>query len=307
MAAAMIIELPDTTCGAINRKLEELRAKAGVITMGRMMTFIVAPDSDALLEDAVNAANEASKEHPSRVIVPARGNPYAERSSLDAEIRVGGDAGAGEVIILRLSGPLVHHVESVVVPFLLPDIPVVVWWPDVSPATPADDVLGRLAVRRITDATNATDPLTAIRSRLTGYQAGDTDLAWARITYWRALLAAEVDLPPYEPLISATVSGLGTEPALDLLAGWLASRVHGPVRRTVGDLKVELARKSETISLSRAQEGTTATLQRTGKPDFLVNLPRRIDGECLAEELRRLDADEIYLSALRGLEKVHYE
>ncbi|MBW0018976.1 MAG: glucose-6-phosphate dehydrogenase assembly protein OpcA [Mycobacterium sp.] len=302
----MIVELPDTATTAVNKKLDEMREKAGIVTMGRVLTLIIAPDSDAVLEESIEAANDASHEHPSRIIVTTRGDPYADDPRLDAQIRVGGDAGAGEVVVLRLSGPLSKHADSVVVPFLLPDIPVVAWWPDIAPAVPAQDPLGKLAIRRITDATNAVDPLAAITSRLPGYTAGDTDLAWARITYWRALLTSAVDLPPHEPIDSALVSGLKTEPALDILAGWLASRIDGPVRRAVGDLKVELVRKSETIGLSRPQEGVTATLSRTAKPDALVPLARRVTGECLAEDLRRLDSDGIYLAALEGIKKVQY-
>ena len=145
------------------------------------------------------------------------------------------------------------------------------------------------------------------RAGLAGYTPGDTDLAWSRITYWRALLTSAIDLPPHEPIESALVSGLRDEPALDVLAGWLASCIDGPVRREVGDLKVELVRKSETIVLSRPQEGRTATLSRTAKPEALVPLARREAGECLAEDLRRLDADEIYHAALEGIEKVQYE
>ena len=84
--------------------------------------------------------------------------------------------------------------------------------------------------------------MAAIKGRLAGYTAGDTDLAWSRITYWRALLTAALDQPPYEPITSAVVSGLRDEPALDVLAGWLASRIDGPVQREVGELKVELIR-----------------------------------------------------------------
>lgn len=302
----MIVEVPETTTTAVNKKLDELREEAGIVTMGRVLTLIIAPDSDAVLEESVQAANDASHEHPSRIIVAMRGDPYADKPKLDAEIRVGRDAGAGEVLILRLSGALSGHADSVVVPFLLPDIPVVAWWPDIAPEVPAQDPLGKLAIRRITDATNGEDPLSAIKSRLAGYTAGDTDLAWSRITYWRALLTSAVDLPPHEPIESALISGLRTEPALDVLAGWLASRIDGPVRREVGDLKVELVRASETITLSRPQDGTTATLSRTAKPDARVPLPRRVTGECLAEDLRRLDADEIYLSALEGIKKVQY-
>ena len=78
----------------------------------------------------------------------------------------------------------------------------------VRPPVPAQDPLGQLAIRRITDATDSTDPLAAIKSRLKGYTAGDTDLAWSRITYWRALLATALDQAPFEPINSALVSGL---------------------------------------------------------------------------------------------------
>jgi glucose-6-phosphate dehydrogenase assembly protein OpcA len=302
----MIVDLPGTTTTAVNKKLDELRGKIGAITMGRVLTLIIAPDSEVVLEESIEAANTASHEHPSRIIVAMRGDPYADKARLDAQLRVGADAGAGEVVVLRLSGPLSHHADSVVIPFLLPDIPVVAWWPDIAPAVPAQDPLGKLAIRRITDATNGIDPLSAIKSRLPGYTAGDTDLAWARITYWRALLTSAVDLPPHEPIQSVLVSGLRTEPALDVLAGWLASRIDGPVRRVVGELKVELTRNSETIVLSRPQTGVTATLSRTAKPDALVPLARRETGECLAEDLRRLDPDEIYFEALEGITKVQY-
>jgi glucose-6-phosphate dehydrogenase assembly protein OpcA len=303
----MIVDLPDTTTTAVNKKLDELRARSGAVTMGRVLTLIIAPDSDAMLEDSIEAANGASHEHPSRVIVVTREDPEAAEARLDAQLRSGGDTGASEIVVLRLFGPLAGHADSVVIPFLLPDIPVVAWWPDIAPAVPAQDPLGKLAIRRITDATNCTDPLTAIKGRLAGYTAGDTDLAWSRVTYWRALLTSAVDQKPHEPIESALVSGLKTEPALDVLAGWLAGRIDGPVHRAVGELKVELERKSETIVLSRPQEGTTATLSRTSKPEALVPLARRETRECLAEDLRRLDPDEIYFSALQGIDKVQYK
>lgn len=306
MAAAVILQLPDTTTTAINKKLNGLREQVGAVTMGRVLTLIIALETDALLDESVAAANIASQEHPSRVIVVVTGDTDTAGARLDAELRLFGDAGAGEVVVLRLSGPLAAHADAVVVPFLLPDIPVVAWWPGVAPAAPATDRLGRLALRRITDATNAADPLAAIRSRLAGYRPGDTDLAWSRITYWRALLAAALDQPPYAPITGALVSGLAGEPALDILAGWLASRIDGPVQRAVGELKIELVRDGDTVSLSRPQDGVIATLSRTTKPDALLPLPRRDTSECLTEDLRRLDPDVIYGAALRGIERVRY-
>jgi glucose-6-phosphate dehydrogenase assembly protein OpcA len=306
MEAPMIVDLPDTTTNELNKKITALREEGGAITLGRVLTLVVAPDTEARVEDSIEAAVAASREHPCRIIVVVPDDRLATDAKLDGQLRVGGDAGAGEVVVLRISGPLANHAASVVLPFLLPDTPVVAWWPGAAPAIPAEDPLGRLATRRITDATGTEDPLAAIKSRLQGYTDGDTDLAWSRITHWRALLASAVDQAPYEPLTSALVSGLKDEPALDILAGWLASRIDGTVTRAVGDLKVELVRPSETVTLARPQEGVTATLTRTARPEALLPLPRRETRECLAEDLRRLDADEIYHEALAGIEKVQY-
>nr|WP_208410978.1 glucose-6-phosphate dehydrogenase assembly protein OpcA [Mycolicibacterium fluoranthenivorans] len=300
------MDLPDTDTGAINKKIVELREEGGAITLGRVLTLVVAPDSESLLEESIEAANAASREHPCRVIVVIPGDRLTTEARLDAQLRVGRDAGANEVVVLHLSGPLANHASSVVIPFLLPDTPVVTWWPDLAPAKPAEDPLGKLAIRRITDATNGADPLACIKSRLAGYSPGDTDLAWSRITYWRALLAATLDQAPYEPITSVLVSGLKDEPALDILAGWLAGRLDCPVSRAVGELKVELTRASETIVLSRPQEGVTATLTRTGRPDAQIPLARRETRDCLAEDMRRLDADDIYFEALQGIDKVDY-
>lgn len=306
MEAAVIVDLPNATTNDINKKITGLREEGGAITLSRVLTLVIALDSDALLEDSIEAANFASREHPCRVIVVVPGDRSAAESRLDAQLRVGGDAGAGEIVALRLHGELADHANSVVLPFLLPDTPVVAWWPANAPAVPAQDPLGKLAIRRITDATNAPDPLAAIKGRLQGYTEGDTDLAWSRVTYWRALLASAVDQVPLEPIKSALVSGLATEPALDIMAGWLAARVDGPVQRVTGELKVELVRDSETITLSRPQTGLTATLTRTSRPEARIPLARREAKECLAEDLRRLDADEIYHEALQGLDKVQY-
>jgi len=306
MEAAMIVNLPGATTNDVNKKIISLREEGGAVTMGRVLTLVIAPDTEDLLEDSIEAANFASREHPCRVIVVVPADREAAEPRLDAEIRVGADAGAGEVVVLRLFGELADHASSVVLPFLLPDTPVVAWWPAAAPAVPAQDPLGQLAIRRITDATNSSDPLEAIKGRLQGYTAGDTDLAWSRVTAWRALLATALDQAPYEEVDSVLVSGLKDEPALDIMAGWLASRIDGPVQRAVGGLKVELRRKSETVTLSRPQTGVTATLSRTGRPEALIPLARREAKECLAEDLRRLDADEIYFKALEGIKKVQY-
>lgn len=304
----MIIDLPSTTSSAINKKMVEMREQGGANAQGRVLTLVIVTDEDSS-EDPIAAANGASFEHPCRVIVVAKGSRRGA-ARLDAQIRVGGDAGASEVIILRLWGPLADHGAAVVIPLLLADAPVVAWWPGESPESPADDPIGALAQRRITDSAAVKRPIAALATRRGFYRPGDTDLAWTRLTNWRGLLAAALDQPPHEKITEATVAGASDSASADLLAGWLALQLRCPVKRIKVDRAgsglraVTLTRRSGDISLVRP-EGVTATLTVSNQAPRELTLPRRILRDCIAEELRRLDADDVYADVLsKGLDLV---
>jgi glucose-6-phosphate dehydrogenase assembly protein OpcA len=53
----MIVDLDETTTTAVNKKLSELRERAGAVTMGRVLTLLIAPDSEEVLEDSLTAAH----------------------------------------------------------------------------------------------------------------------------------------------------------------------------------------------------------------------------------------------------------
>lgn len=301
----MIIDLPSTTTSQLNAKLVDLRMRGGAVALGRVLTLVIATDDSVELEDAIEAANDASRMHPARIIVAARGSRSAA-PRIDAQIRVGGDAGAGEVIVLRLYGALARQADSAVVPLLLPDAPIVTWWPGHGPRNPAADPLGTLAQRRITDSAAEKQPVRALRARAEHYAEGDTDLAWTRLTLWRAQLVAALDLPPYEPVTSATVTGQADSPSTELLAGWLADNLRVPVDRVKaaegeqGIVGVRLERDSGPIELYRP-DGRIGTLTQPGQPTRRIALQRRSVSDVLTEELHRLDPDEIYARALAGL------
>ena len=306
----MIVDLPSSNTSAVNKKLVELRESGGVLALGRVLTLVIVTDDSSAIEDAIQAANEASREHPCRVIVLARGQRKAA-ARLDAQIRVGGDAGASEVIVLRGYGALAADEPSagMVMPLLLPDAPVVAWWPSEAPAVPSQDAVGKLAQRRITDALSARNPIKAFEQRRANHVAGDTDLTWTRLTSWRALLATSLDAPPHEPVTGAVVAGEAVSPSTDLMAGWLACRLpdakvkRSPAERGPGLVSVRLERPSGAVSLVRP-DGKVGSLRQPGQPDRLVALARREVRDCLAEELRRLDPDEIYGAALACIGRV---
>jgi glucose-6-phosphate dehydrogenase assembly protein OpcA len=166
-----------------------------------------------------------------------------------------------------------------------------------------------MAQRRITDSITSKDPEATLAQLATTYGPGDSDLAWARVTLWRGLIAAALDQPPYEPVTNVLVEGQAKHTSLDLLAAWLGSRLRCPtqvVRRRGAEAitRVTLERKSGPIILDRP-DGRIVTISQPGKPDRRVALPIRTLSEALIEELRRLDPDEIYGEVLtKGLQKV---
>nr|WP_281352213.1 glucose-6-phosphate dehydrogenase assembly protein OpcA [Phytoactinopolyspora alkaliphila] len=297
--------MPTTTASDVGKRLVDLREKHGAVTLGRVLTLVLVTDEEHA-ESAIASANHASHEHPCRIIAVIRGTSRGS-TRLDAQIRVGGDAGASEVIVLRTFGPLTAHPVSVVVPLLLPDAPIVAWWPAEAPEVPAEDPVGTLAQRRITDAAACKRPLAALQDRVASHRPGDTDLSWTRLTLWRALLAAALDQPPHEEVTAVRVVGGPDNPSADLLAGWLSLTLRCPVTRTKasgveGMLSVRLERASGPISIERPDDDV-AVLSVPGRVDRKVSLPRRTEGECLAEELRRLDPDDVYGDVLAtGLE-----
>ncbi len=302
----MILDLPGTTVGAVSKRLTELRDDVGAMALSRVLTLLMVTD-EAHADAALKVATDASHQHPSRIVCLVSGRERAT-SRLDGQIRVGGDAGASEIVVLRLRGELTAHGRSVALPLLLADSPVVAWWPYDAPDDVAEDPIGSLAQRRITDAEHADRPIDAIRGRATSYAPGDTDLVWTRTTKWRGLLAAALDQPPYESVRSVTVTGGHDSASTDLLAGWLGASLDCPVQRArsragSGLLSVRLERASGPIDLIRP-DGRLATLIQPGQPARRMALARRQDAECLADELSRLDADEVYARSLRGLEGI---
>lgn len=304
----MIIDLPHTSTSAISKKLVQLRSDVGAMALGRVLTLVVVVGDEAA-DDAIEVATEASRQHPSRIVVVVTGTRRGA-NRLDGQIRLGGDAGASEVVVLRLFGPLAGQGQSVVTPLLLADSPVVAWWPREAPADLRADPIARMASRRITDSAESTRPVTMLKRLAAHYQPGDTDLAWSRVTLWRGLLAAALDGPPYEPVTRAVVAGAPDSPSTDLLAGWLAWALRVPVTRErtpqgSGIRSVRLERTGGPIELVRPGD-FDATMTQPGQPRRRISLRRRRDAECLADELRRLDADETYADVLRkGVPALH--
>jgi glucose-6-phosphate dehydrogenase assembly protein OpcA len=295
-----VITLTDTSSSAIAAELIRARRRSGSPAMGMIMTLVVvADDEDA--DEAMTIARSASQEHPARILAVVLGDKRGA-SQVDAQVGIGSGA-SGERALIRLTGEVVKHAQSVVLPLLLPDSPVAVWWPGQAPDDPAADPLGSLGTRRITDAAAPTAKTTAMTRQCSSYAPGNTDLAWTRITGWRALLAAALDQQPGK-VLSASVTAEKVSPSADLLSAWLADRLHCTVTRRTsegpGITSAVLTTKRGDITVARP-DGRLATLSVPGQPDRPVALKRRHLDELLNEELRRLDPDDVYAATVKSM------
>jgi glucose-6-phosphate dehydrogenase assembly protein OpcA len=300
-----MIELIETNAAGIAAEFVAARLRAGSPAMGMVMTLVIVVDEDGA-PDAMRVARQASHEHPARVLGVILGDARGA-SQVNAQVGTG-DGWTGETALIRLKGEVVKHPESVVLPLLLPDSPVSMWWPSDPPADPSTDPLGRLAQRRITDAAAALRGKgKAIHAQCASYSPGNTDLAWTRITPWRALLAAALDQHPLK-ITRGSVTAERISPSAELLVAWLADRLKVTIERKnskgPGITEVVLQTKEGPIRISRG-DGRLATFSSPGRPDRPVALKRRQLPELLAEELRRLDEDDVYAATARKLARMH--
>lgn len=298
-----MMEMTDTNSADIAAEFMRARTRAGSPVMGMVMTLVVVVDEDGA-EEALDAAKQASHEHPARVLAVIIGDGRGS-GVVNAQVGIGG-GWAGEVALIRLSGEVTKHAESVVLPLLLPDAPVTVWWPKDHPDDPAADPIGALSRRRITDSAFVTrGRVKALREQCATYSPGNTDLAWTRLTPWRALLAAALDQYPAK-VSSVSISAEKISPAADLLAAWMSSRLKVKVERHTSDgpgiTAVSMETKDGPIAIVR-EDGRLATFTSPGAPNRPVALKRRTLPELLAEELRHLDEDDVYAATAKFLVK----
>jgi glucose-6-phosphate dehydrogenase assembly protein OpcA len=299
---AVTTTLWDTTGGDIVKALIAERRAGGAVASGLAVTFVTIVDEKQVAA-AEQAATIAAQAHPCRLLMVIR-RQVDTSDRLDAEVQIGGRLGPIEAVIMRMYGRLALHAESVVLPLLAPDAPVVTWWHGAPPDGIATDPLGVLANRRITDCATAADPIVALRRRAEDFAPGDTDLAWTRATPWRSLLASAFDASDAVAR-SARVSAAEGNPSAALVAGWLSGRLSVPADVVpsagpgITEVEVELLQDSEkgVLRISRP-DGRLATFSRSGQPDRQLPLVRRELGDLLGEELRRLEVDEVYAEAL---------
>lgn len=295
----MILTLRDTTASQVAGRLNAERAARGSGALGRVLTLIVVVNAMIDVDRAIEISEAASREHPCRVLVVVDSGSTDGDPHLNAQVRVGGEAGASEIVVLEPRGGAAESLDTLVAPLLLSDTPAVAFWPNVPPQNPSAHPLGRIAARRITDSRSCDQPVSTLLRLARVYAPGDSDLAWAGVTLWRALLATVLGRLGVAPE-RLEVAGNPSHPAPYLIAAWLRRQIGVPVAfsengrvETVSGVRAVYP-DGQQVALTRHPGSPVAHLARTGLSSTEVNLPRRSVQDCLMEELRRLDPDRYY-------------
>lgn len=275
-----------------------LRKDFGTPSSARVLNLIAVISEGDDLDRALDICGAASREHPCRVLIVVE-DCCGEKDSLRADIHVGDESGPSEVVVLYPTGKSAKELDTLVMPLLLADTPVVAYWPFDPPAAPTKHPLGSLAVRRITDSRATQDPIGTLRVLAENYVPGDTDLSWAAITLWRGLVAAVFEEYKGFELKRIKVKGNCDHPAPYLMAAWLKQSLKTDIE--LYDFDVDTLRSvrfvapdDSQITVRRDYTDAVAELVRPNLPKTLVNLQLRPVEDCLMEDLRQLDADDLY-------------
>lgn len=261
-------------------------ARASVLNL-----IVTAPDGEAAERIAATMMGLGVR-HPSRAIVLVA-DP-GEGDALDASITVHCHPGAvraeqicHETIVLTCHGEPAHHLDGVVAPLLIHDLPTHVWWPGDPPfEDPVFDQLVDMSDRLIVDSSDFGELLTGYR-RLTNLRrrSGVGDLSWERLAWWHEVTAQFFDTPRFrrylpnlnririkysvpppegpetlhEDEVAPRVSSPMAQPLL--YAGWLASRLEwrraGPATRLPdGGLQMTLESRYEMVEVTMTPEPT---------------------------------------------------
>ncbi len=290
----MSIRLENTDAHEINETLFRMRKEGkSPGKSGQVLTLVIDTSPDSY-EHAMEGAQAAGEMHPSRILVAVRG--MHNDVGLNAEFLT--ERSAAEVIKLEFSGEVNQHADSVLLPLLLSELPVVVWSRDINPQAPRDCDLAALGHRLIVDSMSADDPIAAMRALARTHKPGTTDLAWTRLTRWRALLVAALN-QVRSPVLAAEVVGPPSSAPSALLTSWLQMRLGVPVDRAEpvstypGLHMIKLTTQVGDIVLQRFSP-IEASLSLPGRPKQQVALARRITPQLLSEELTRLNGDEAF-------------
>jgi glucose-6-phosphate dehydrogenase assembly protein OpcA len=291
------------------------RGEARAATRTSVLTLVVvSADADDAARSGATIAALGSR-HPARtlLLVPAT----ADAPKIDAAVQlvcaeVEGSNVWSEQVTLSVPPGLWQHLASLIEPFTLPDLPVVVWYVSDLPALsdPLLDAADAVLVDTKELGDLAAFPAVAELAR----RRTVVDLSWGRLRPWRELLAGLFEGRDYRRFAGGVVAAEvdGKEGPRHLLAGWLSSRLALPAsaftleaaRHVTLRLRAEAEGHQAVFEVSRAEGErlVRAAAEVEGGPHHRDVLPLPDDSLpwSLADALTHLSRDRVYEQALRA-------
>ncbi|MFN2529853.1 MAG: glucose-6-phosphate dehydrogenase assembly protein OpcA [Pyrinomonadaceae bacterium] len=232
------------------------------------------------LDETHETLSDLSAAHPCRGLVVVADNDGPDKDiqvSIAAFCKTGPQAKnrrlCCEEIVLNASGRFVPELASATLPLLVSDLPVFLWWPN--NIHHHEQLFAELcsgADRLIIDSLNfspaelANVVLIAHDTRFR--RVGISDINWARLTWWRSLLANFYDVLCYREALenidqvqieyvqAIREDEIATQPLLIL--GWLASRLNwtfdlSSLERKADGLSIRAKGKDNELQISLAR------------------------------------------------------
>jgi hypothetical protein len=254
-----------------------------------VMNLVVIARRPEVGERCAATIEDLTGRHPSRTLIVSPADPDGP-SWLDAQIqahcvlpRENAPATCAETIYLMCGGESGRHLDAIVAPLLIHDLPVTVWWPDEPPfgTEPANDVFA-MCDRLVVDGSTWHGTGLAQIRHLAGLQERQTiaisDFALVRQSRWREAIASIFDIPDFLPYLRhlrriSVTYGVRDEGGVETTnvvkpiyhAAWLASRlgmrVEWPLAPIASPVRPAATRHGGAAPLPTAGSGLGATLR----------------------------------------------
>jgi hypothetical protein len=269
------------TVSAIERKLAELRLSDGGSRLRTSVMTHIAWVPEEWVEAAEDVLAGLAERHPSRTIVLL---PHSGGDGLEGDVEgesfpmSEGLTICTDTIHIRLHGTSAEHPASVVEPLLVPDLPVFLRWRGVPlfGESAFEELIG-VVDRLIVDSTEWPDlPKPYARLAEIFDRVAVSDIAWARTSRWRSMLASLWPAIGKVERIKVT----GTEAQAHLLAGWLRSRLE------------------KSIGLEHEPSDKLVGVELDGKPAPFPPGDPPLPADLLSDELDKLSRDPVYEAAV---------
>jgi glucose-6-phosphate dehydrogenase assembly protein OpcA len=291
----------------LNAMVELRHSSAREASRTSVMTLVIVAQTDDEEYRSTQAMHALGARHPARVVVV---RPEEDRKThrVDARLTLyGAEMGSHPVsfgeVTLTVRGDGCQHLDSIIEPFTLPDLPVVVWYPGSLPDI--SHCLLAQANTLLVDSKEAGELDAFIELITLGRRSVVVDLSWVRLTPWRTLLAALFDGAIYRPfaLGVTSVEVAGKPGPRYLLGGWLSSRLG----LDASMIKLSDARHVS-VWLTASHGDQRATFSAVRSPnERVVRAGAHIEGGPSHEELLPVPEDSLTWSLAYALTHLRHD